>query len=451
MKKQRLTVISFSLILLALLGGLILCSGEESLAAEPGNELSLGSRGEEVGMIQKSLAGAGYYPEDAPSEYFGLTTLTAVLAFEKASGLPADGVIGDIERQLLMSKGSPEGGESVSGAGPEQSGSEDAQPGFSQSKLKRTVLGYYTEYYPGDNLSYNSLSANHASIDSIATFSYLTDGRGNLTGTPITNGVELAKNKKVKSLMLVHNINDAIDSDAAHTLLSVRENRLNFEKNILSLIEEHGFDGVNIDLEGVPAVDRSNYSTLLKELKAMLKPAGYLLTVSIPAKTRDNPLDNWNGAYDYAAIGEYADMVTLMTYDEHWAGGYPGPVASLSWVQQVLDYAVKSIPRGKILMGVAAYGYNWSSAGGCSTVLWNKADALASRNGGARWSDQYSAPYLIYYDQRGYRHEVWFENRFSLALKLDLANRYDLAGIAVWRLGFEDYSFWQTVAEKFSK
>jgi hypothetical protein len=58
MKKQRLTVISFSLILLALLGGLILCSGEESLAAEPGNELSLGSRGEEVGMIQKSLAGA---------------------------------------------------------------------------------------------------------------------------------------------------------------------------------------------------------------------------------------------------------------------------------------------------------------------------------------------------------------------------------------------------------
>ena len=59
--------------------------------------------------------------------------------------------------------------------------------------------------------------------------------------------------------------------------------------------------------------------------------------------------------------------------------------------------------------------------------------------------------YLIYYDQRGYRHEVWFENRFSLALKLDLANRYDLAGIAVWRLGFEDYSFWQTVAEKFSK
>jgi len=139
MKKQRLTVISFSLILLALLGGLILCSGEESLAAEPGNELSLGSRGEEVGMIQKSLAGAGYYPEDAPSEYFGLTTLTAVLAFEKASGLPADGVIGDIERQLLMSKGSPEGGESVSGAGPEQSGSEDAQPGFSQSKLKRTA------------------------------------------------------------------------------------------------------------------------------------------------------------------------------------------------------------------------------------------------------------------------------------------------------------------------
>ncbi|HPZ42670.1 MAG TPA: glycosyl hydrolase family 18 protein [Bacillota bacterium] len=426
MKKQPLAAISFTLILLALLGGLILCSAEESLAAEPGNELSPG------------------------------TTLAAVPAFEKAPVLPADGITGGVGGQLLVAKGSPEAGspgegESVSGTVPKQPASGDSQPGTSQSKLNRIVLGYYTEYYPGDNLSYNSLLANHASIDYIATFSYLTDGRGNLTGTPITTGVELAKNKGVKSLMLVHNISNAIDSDAAHTLLSVPENRMNFEKNILSLIKEHGFDGVNIDLEGVPAADRSNYSTLLKELKEMLEPAGYLLTVSIPAKTRDNPLDNWNGAYDYTAIGEYADLVTLMTYDEHWPGGYPGPVASLSWVQQVLDYAVKSIPREKILMGVAAYGYNWSSAGGASTVLWNRAGTLASRNGGARWNDQYSAPYLIYYDQRGYRHEVWFENRFSLAIKLDLVNSYDLGGIAVWRLGFEDASFWQTVVEKISK
>ena len=34
MKKQPLAAISFTLILLALLGGLILCSAEESLAAE---------------------------------------------------------------------------------------------------------------------------------------------------------------------------------------------------------------------------------------------------------------------------------------------------------------------------------------------------------------------------------------------------------------------------------
>jgi predicted MFS family arabinose efflux permease len=57
MKKQRLTVISFSLILLALLGGLILCSGEESLAAEPGNELSLGSRGEGMGIAMGPALG----------------------------------------------------------------------------------------------------------------------------------------------------------------------------------------------------------------------------------------------------------------------------------------------------------------------------------------------------------------------------------------------------------
>ncbi len=448
MREQKIYAITVWVFLLALLGGLVLCCAKESLAAEPGRMLSLGSRGGEVAIIQERLARAGYYPEGEPTGYFGLTTLTAVLALEKSNGLPAEGVFGDLERKLLMPEDpwkdtSPEAEVKQPEGGP--GGAAE-----NRSKLKRMVLGYYTEYYPGDNISYNSLAANHASIDSIATFSYLTDARGNLTGEPIAAGVELAQKKEVKTLMLVHNIGDAVDSRAAHSLLSVRENRFNLEKNILSLIEEHGFNGVNIDLEGVPPGDRANYSALLAELKAILEPAGYLLTVSIPAKTRDNPLDNWNGAYDYAAIGEYADLVTLMTYDEHWSGGHPGPVASLSWVQQVLDYAVKSMPGEKILMGVAAYGYNWSSDGGCSALLWNKAADLASRNGGARWSDQYSAPYLIYYDQMGYRHEVWFENRFSLALKLDLANNYNIAGIAVWRLGFEDYSFWQTIREKLS-
>lgn len=411
--------------------------GNLAVAAGSKPKLSVGSRGPDVKILQERLKNYGYYPGNEISGYFGLTTFSAVTALEKAGGLNADGLVDDSEWQLILS-----------GNIPSRGGNSGQNNGIS-TKLKKMVLGYYTEDYPGDRLSYDSLAGNNSLIDSIATFNYLVDNQGNLTGESISQGVNLAKSKNVKSLMLIHNIGSYIDKDNAHQVLSVKENRKNLEDNILSLIRKNGFDGVNIDLEGVPAGDRSNYNNLLAELKDLFRPYGYLLTVSIPAKTWDDPSNDWNGAYDYRFIGQTADLVTLMTYDEHWFGGESGPIASLPWVQQVLDYAVKTIPKEKILMGIAAYGYDWSAAGS-RTVLWNRADALAARYGGASWNDQYSSPYLIYYDENGNRHEVWFENKFSLRLKLDLVNSYDIAGIAFWRMGFEDATFWQAVSGKFS-
>lgn len=421
--------------LLTFLVMFILCPGSTVQAAGGGNSLSLGSRGPEVKAIQEKLKFYGYYPDREVSSYFGLTTLAAVIAFEKAAGLPAGGVVGDAERQLL-----------ISGNIPSRGGSHGRN---TYTKLNKMVLGYYTEDYPGDRLSYDSLAGNSQFLDSIATFNYLTDGQGNLTGQPISKGVNLAKSKDVTSLMLVHNFSGSFDANIAHSVLSVEQNRKNLEHNILSLIKENGFDGVNIDLEGVPPGDRANYNALLVELKELFRPYGYLLTVSIPAKTADNPYNQWNGAYDYRTVGKTAGLITLMTYDEHWSGGEPGPVASLPWVQQVLDYAVQTIPKERILMGIPAYGYDWSAAG-TRTVLWNEADALVARYGGAKWDDCYSSPYLVYYDEMGNRHEVWYENKFSLRLKLDLVNSYNIAGIAIWRLGFEDAAFWQTVSWKFS-
>lgn len=441
--KQACFLIPF---LLMLLVTCFIYPGNQAAAAGSNPKLSIGSRGPDVKIIQERLKSYGYYPGNEISGYFGLTTFTAVTALEIAAGLPADGVVGDSEWQLILSGNIPSRGGNTSGHPGNQGNNPNNNP---STKLKKMVLGYYTEDYPGDRLSYDSLAGNNTFIDSIATFNYLADDKGNLTGQPISQGVNLAKSKNVKSLMLIHNIGSYIDKDAAHLVLSVEKNRKNLENNILSLIKRNGFDGVNIDLEGVPAGDRWYYNTLLAELKELFRPYGYLLTVSIPAKTWDNPSNDWNGAYDYLFIGRTADLVTLMTYDEHWSGGEPGPIASLPWVQQVLDYAVKTIPKEKILMGIAAYGYDWSAAGG-RTVLWNRADALAAKYGGARWNDQYSSPYLIYYDEKGSRHEVWFENKFSLRLKLDLVNSYDIGGIALWRLGFEDAAFWQAVSGKFS-
>ncbi|MCL6638325.1 MAG: glycoside hydrolase [Firmicutes bacterium] len=337
---------------------------------------------------------------------------------------------------LLLLTLVPGGQATASGAG-----------GFAGSKAGRIVLGYYCEDYPGDNLSYNSLAKHHALIDAVVTFNYLVDGKGNLTGQPLRKGVGLAKKNNVKPLMLIHNLDGYFDPGRAHSVLANVEYRRNLEKNILKEIQNGGFDGVNIDLEAVPPGDRNHYTVFLGELRDMFRPYGYLLTVSIPAKSSDDSQNAWSGAYDYRAIGRLADLVAIMTYDEHWSGGEPGPVASFGWVQHALDYAIQTIPRQKILMGIAAYGYDWSD-GGARVLSWAVVNRLTAQYNSARWSDQFCSPYTTYRDSGGSYHEIWFENKYSLALKLDLARAYGVGGVAVWRLGMEDESLWETLQNK---
>ncbi|MGQ9511668.1 glycosyl hydrolase family 18 protein [Thermodesulfitimonas sp.] len=169
-----------------------------------------------------------------------------------------------------------------------------------------------------------------------------------------------------------------------------------------------------------------------------------MVTAAIPAKTNDDPADEWGGAFDYAAIGRICDYIMLMTYDEHWFGGSRGPIASLPWVVSVLDFAIKFLPREKILLGIPAYGYDWSATG-TRVIPWNKVNELINQYGWSQvaWDDLACVPYLRYTD-KGVAHEVWFENAYSLRIKLNLVRNYGLAGVAIWRLGFEDATFWET-------
>jgi len=140
-----------------------------------------------------------------------------------------------------------------------------------------------------------------------------------------------------------------------------------------------------------------------------------------------------------------------MTYDEHWIGGNPGPVASKPWVEKVVDYAAGVIPRDKLLLGIGNYGYDWVvGKGGNRSVPAKNMPELARKYGAAiKWDNQSQTPYFNYWKD-GQKHVVWFESTDSAALKLDLVKKYDLKGIAVWRLGFESPDFWDMVEKKFN-
>jgi len=216
-------------------------------------------------------------------------------------------------------------------------------------------------------------------------------------------------------------------------------------QNIRNIMVEYQFDGVNLDLEKAAPEDRSLYSQFIQSWSTLFQRANFLVTIDVPAKSSIDPLDIWKGAFDYKVIGQVVDEVILMTYEEHWPGGPPGAVASLPWVTEMLNYALATIPRQKIYMGIPLYGYDWSERGGAVVISYPRAIELAHRYGAPlQWDARQHSTYFRY-ETKGVRHTVYFEDLRSLKEKLDLALSKGIRGVALWEMNLSYPRAWEVV------
>lgn len=178
--------------------------------------------------------------------------------------------------------------------------------------------------------------------------------------------VVVASSVLIVNSTIAFGIRETLYSKEPATVASSVLNNASYKNNlinsILASVKNNNFKGVNIDFEMLKSSDRTAFTNFMRDLYNTLHPQGYIVSIALPAKTSDS--ESWVYAYDYAALGGYADQVILMTYDEHYPGGAPGPVASTDWVQRIVNYSVAKIPRSKLLLGIAAYGYDWTVSNG---------------------------------------------------------------------------------------
>ncbi|NLY74368.1 MAG: SH3 domain-containing protein [Firmicutes bacterium] len=317
-----------------------------------------------------------------------------------------------------------------------------------QRDKQTMIAGYYVENYQNDPAGQTVLTKNLGSINTVIPFSYKVDQYGAISGRHYSNPFNLAKSSGAQVLALVNNIQGSnFSSNTIHKMLSNASARSRAVNGILRLLVEKGYRGVNIDFENVPARDRAYLTAFFRELAAALRPRNLLVTASIPAKTYDDRSSAHSGAYDYQAIAPYLDQVMIMTYDEHYAGGAPGPVASLPWVEKVVKYALQSFPAQKIVLGLAAYGYDWGLGSGKALHFNGIQNLIRKHNLVPKWHAEYKVPYFTY-KSWGVTHQVWYENSYSASYKVDLVKKYGLKGIAVWRLGYEDPNIWSVLRQK---
>ena len=311
-------------------------------------------------------------------------------------------------------------------------------------KPTRMVIGYYENPWPGTpdkTGSFPSMKTFAKSMTAVGPFWYKATMDGSLEAKDSQLVYDTAKGLGLKMYPLITNKTGATDAVLGDPAI-----RTKVTDNIVKLVKEKNYDGVNIDFELLPAKERDNLTAFMAELYPKMQQAGKTLIISVFPQV--DVAEDVSGAYDYPALAKNADYLQIMLYDRHWSTSEPGAIAPVDWYEKNLKYAIEQAGGNrKVIAGVSAYGYDWKKGGQGETITYADAIAKADQHDAKiAYDESAQAPHFAYGD-----HEVWFENDRSTAAKLDIVAKYDPAGIAIWRLGQEQPEIWPIVDKKFPK
>jgi len=313
---------------------------------------------------------------------------------------------------------------------------------FNMSYIHFSDKSSYLEYVNNTKDSLNEVAPSYFSLDKLGNFqvSYTLD----------KNFIEEMHNRGIKVVPYLSN-----DWDRSSGQLALRK-RHKLSDAIAEAVEKYNLDGVNVDLENLTEEDRDRYTDFVRLLRKKLSPEK---TVAVAVASNPKGITTgWHGSYDYEGLARYSNYLMLMTYDEHYGGSSAGPVASIGFVERSVEYALKYVPKEKIVLGIPFYGRIWRTGGGISGrgISLKEAQSLISRYGGkVSFSNAYLSPKAtisiksvdpkpsIYGGQlQAGTYTIWYENEESIKYKLSLVDKYDLKGTGSWSLGQEPSSVW---------
>ncbi len=218
---------------------------------------------------------------------------------------------------------------------------------------------------------------------------------------------------------------------------------------IANIINKYNLDGINVDIENVTVEDRDSFTLFVKALRDAL-PKEKEVSVSVAANPHGYT-EGWYGSFDYSRLAQYADYLMIMSYDEHYETGDPGPVASVGFVEESIKYALKYAPPSKIVIGLPFYGRYWKDDGsikGKGTSL-IKINELIGKYNGTVTFDNYSKSPMATVNITDYeagfpmgKYTIWFENEQSILGKLNLIEKYNLKGAGSWSLHQATQNIW---------
>jgi spore germination protein YaaH len=321
------------------------------------------------------------------------------------------------------------------------------------STLTRVLPGRMVQmYYVNTDDGRAAFFAHAQQIDVLSPAWYDANADGSITGYARRDIIDAAHAAGVAIIPLV--VNKDVDPDVGHAILADPARRAALARNLVNEAKTYGYAGFQLDFEQIPWTDRVLLTALVQDCADAFRPAGLNLSVAvIPRLPGDDGASGtlldyfrqWSGAYDFAALAKAADFLSFMTYDEHNGVTPPGAVSGTPWIRQALEFSLQGVPPEKATLGLPTYYHDWTGVGRLTSSSYADAMILAQAHGATPVFDPTEEEMHFGYSAWGVHHELWIQSPDTLRLKLALMYEYGLKGISVWRLGFEDPSFWNLI------
>ena len=346
-----------------------------------------------------------------------------------------DGYIGYIENRRL------DGREQVT---PESSFEAPVYTSISMDEKVRLGFHQVTRQEANNTLeSYVSVTKDMNVI--VPTWFNVISDDGTYNSLASKEYVDKAHEMGLQVWAMVENVStqESVKNLNTKTLMSSTSTRRKLIENLMKEADTYGFDGFNLDFESLKAEAGPHYVQFIRELSVSCRQKGLVLSV-------DNYVPSpYSAFYNRREQGIVADYVIVMGYDEHYAGGDAGSVASISYVKDGIENTLKEVPKEKVINAVPFYTRVWTvNEGKTTSKAYGIADArqwVADNHVDLTWDQELGQFYGSTVNGNGEQY-IWMEDEKSMALKIGLVKDFDLAGVACWKLGFESSDIWDIVS-----
>jgi spore germination protein YaaH len=289
---------------------------------------------------------------------------------------------------------------------------------------------------------------NHKQIDIIAPQIYEV-GNDLKVSKPIDKKlIKEAKKKKVDTIPLL------VQKGFSKVLMSdILLNTKAQDDIIAFMIKEakaNKYAGWQFDFENINHLDRDMYTAFVAKTGEALKKEKLSFSVAVVVRSTDydptSKNQDWSSVYDYKNLAKHVDFLSLMTYDDPYS---VGPVASLPYVERILDYMLKQAPAEKLSLGIPFYCWQWQNGVRAGSTTYNLAlKAYKKGTDKTRVYDEVLGAEKFSFKTKHVEHEIWCDNDQSFEAKQALIDEHGLRGFSVWALGQGDSAIWSLLKKQ---